>query len=460
MQSKYTPLTSVVDHTTRSAIMANPIVEVGNVLGSVLDGTNAIIDEAARSYGDAKHQTATSLFEYAKSTIISSRLYLEDNLVDEAILPNLTRNLLNLYVGIIITAIGLDKFVAGGRKVSEALAVVATEAWKPNMQQVDMSQVVTDYFFPNGSQRNVSEAVLREYTCASMSAERMAISQQVDSSFEKGKSLTNEKNYNAKPIALSTKEAELPCSAVIQLDLDTQTYTNTVSTGDKKALHTDGPNAEGGSSNVRDTSSTTAKSVGKLNVLVQLRPAFIPSTVMRAFVDLNFTPSSAQRWIQVQTGEIKFFQDFLLGCDLSKRYRKAMADDKTGVLKEMLTTQANSLTRHYNKLGVSAMHRAASGSANIANTILVFEKRSFDSACSASGINFNNASVRAKFFEKTYAMIVVIVDPSYGRVEMYYNGIAQGSVFTYRQLQTNAKAEVTDIASIMRTYASGMAPRI
>ena len=68
--------------------------------------------------------------------------------------------------------------------------------------------------------------------------------------------------------------------------------------------------------------------------------------------------------------------------------------------------------------------------------------------------------MREAFFAKTYAMIVVIVDPSFGRVEMFYNGIAQGSTFTYRQLAINAKTEVTDLVSIMRTYASGMAPKI
>lgn len=477
MQSKftYTPLSSVVDHTTRSvlaATMQDDTVSFGEV-------ANQIYDTVTATHERARTTNTVSLFDYIKSTIISSRMYLEDTLVDDSILPNLTRNLLNLYVGIVITAIGLDKFVAGGRTVKETLALVATESFDQKLADVtskNVSELMSDYFLPTGSKRHLSESVLREFRSIMAGNTRgnrpartnnKKASQRVyvqHSESEITETAREDDNFNSKTLNLaSNKDVELPCTAIIQLDLDTNSLTRNVVNTTKIDNMVNNPK---GDDSIRTRSATTTENTknSKLNILVQLRPAFIPSTVMRAFVDLNFVPTRFQRYIQARTGEIRFFQDFILGCDLGTRYRKAMRDDKTGILKEMLENQASSINRHYTKIGKNILRASGSSevksSVNIANTILIFDRKSFDAACSASGISFKSLSVREAFFAKTYAMIVVIVDPSFGRVEMFYNGISQGSTFTYRQLAVNAKSETTDLVSIMRTYASGMAPKI
>ena len=477
MQSKftYTPLSSVVDHTTRSvlaATMQDDTVSFGEV-------ANQIYDTVTDTHDRTKAINAVSLFSYIKSTIISSRMYLEDTLVDESILPNLTRNLLNLYVGIVITAIGLDKFVAGGRTVRETLALVATESFDQKLADVtskNVAELMSDYFLPTGSKRHLSESVLREFRSIMMDEQSGNPPAQTDkanvpqreyvqhSEKEVTETTRTEDNFNSKALNLaSNKDVELPCTAIIQLDLDTNSLTRNSVNTDKIDNMVNNPE---GDDSIRTRSATTTEATknSKLNILVQLRPAFIPTTVMRAFVDLNFVPTRFQRYIQARTGEIRFFQDFVLGCDLGTRYRRAMRDDKTGILKEMLENQASSLNRHYTKIGKNILRASSSSgvksSVNIANTILIFDRKSFDTACSAAGISFKNPSVRESFFDKTYAMIVVIVDPSFGRVEMFYNGITQGSTFTYRQLAINAKSEATDLVSIMRTYASGMAPKI
>jgi hypothetical protein len=51
-------------------------------------------------------------------------------------------------------------------------------------------------------------------------------------------------------------------------------------------------------------------------------------------------------------------------------------------------------------------------------------------------------------------MIVVVVNPMYNRVDMYFNGMQHSSTFTFDQLKKNAKTEATDILAMMKQYAN------
>ena len=191
-----------------------------------------------------------------------------------------------------------------------------------------------------------------------------------------------------------------------------------------------------------------------VNILLNLQPNFVPNDVIKQFVAINFKPSLHQRWIQANAGEIKFISDFLLGNDLRKQRFKALKRDKTGSLQQMIDRKENSLSNFWLKLAQVTPERQ-----NIANTILIYEKRTFDRACSDSGVNFKTYSSRQKFFNATMSMMVVIIDTMYNKVTMYYHGITDPSVFTFEQLKKNAKTEATDILAMMKNYAQGMAPR-
>ena len=120
----------------------------------------------------------------------------------------------------------------------------------------------------------------------------------------------------------------------------------------------------------------------------------------------------------------------------------------------MIDRKENSLSNFWLKLAQVTPERQ-----NIANTILIYEKRTFDRACSDSGVNFKTYSSRQKFFNNTMSMMVVVVDTMYNKVTMYYHGITDPSVFTFEQMKKNAKTEATDILAMMKNYAQGMAPR-
>jgi len=199
----------------------------------------------------------------------------------------------------------------------------------------------------------------------------------------------------------------------------------------------------------------------KVNMLLQLHNQFINSTVADAFITLNFVPTSEQRKLMMSAGEISFWKDFVFGCDLRAKRTKALLADKTGALREMLAQQSQAKDKLFQKVADSyGMGVTGTGNRqNIANSILILNKETFDRACSSVGQKFDTFQQRQRFFDKTFAMMLVIVDAMFGRVTMYFNSIESFSTFTVNQIKHNSKTEATDLLAIMNSYAKGMAPK-
>lgn len=506
MHTKYTPLFTLVDRATRMSAISDEF-----------DKRLPDFNEARRQY---KENATVSLFQYAKDSIIASRVFIEETLVDEPVLVDLMRNLLNLYAGMIITAVGLNTVVTNSRTAKDILGFVSTESYQPSL---DADQLVSDYVL-GAKQQHLSPAKKAAIMGKNKNKGNNNNSNNVDPQFTKdiiepliasngqGAELNvgsvNVKNsettsFTGKTVKFDEKEGQLPCTRLLQLDLNygrltsksnntpvkdailrmVITYTESVT--NKKwssltkaeqreayeALRAYNPSWPARYEDVLSSSNTQTLQTSDdnnvtVNVLVQLRPKFIPTSVSQAFIHLNFVPDFSKRYIQMTTGEISFFKDFLFSADIRNRRRKALLDDKTGILSEMLDAQANAMSKHFRKLAANSGNEVAkllagdhTNSVNIANTILVIDKRSFDQACSMAGIKFENPSIRAAFFAKTYIMILCVVDTAFGRIEMYYNGVTEGSHFSFRQMATNAKTETTDLINIMKNYANNTAPR-
>lgn len=346
--------------------------------------------------------TSMSLFQYTRRSIVNSRVYIDNTLAEEDILTPVMQNIMNLYIGLIMTAMNMNQYVQGTKKVRDSMSVVATEDWSP----VSINTMMKSYFLSG----NDSDGVLD--TLNPFREKEQGESAQQSAGYSGAR--TNNKDMAA------GMDVPLPSGRIIQVEFNN---------GDKGTTFT-------------------------VNILLNLQPNFVPNDVIKQFVAINFKPSLYQRWIQASAGEIKFFSDFLLGNDLRKQRFNALKKDKTGSLQQMIDRKENSLSNFWLKLAQVTPERQ-----NIANTILIYEKRTFDKACSDSGVNFKTYSSRQKFFNSTMSMMVVVVDTMYNKVTMYYHGITDPSVFTFEQMKKNAKTEATDILAMMKNYAQGMAPR-
>ena len=76
---------------------------------------------------EAKDRNITSLSQYTKQTLISSRVYVEDIISGEATTLNILKLCNQIYAGMVFCALGLNNIIAGGRTVRHMLGAVATE---------------------------------------------------------------------------------------------------------------------------------------------------------------------------------------------------------------------------------------------------------------------------------------------------------------------------------------------
>ena len=366
----------------------------------------------------------TSLTELAKQSMINSRVYIEKNLATDEILTPLMQNIMSLYCGLVFTAVNLNQNICGSKTVRDISSTVSSaEAFdarqKSNTFDSAMS-LMKDYFV--GS--NKDNVLNRPYASMKRNDANDANRTEIISDHRQ-----DNRNYSTSTkIALKTnsvidpepKSVSLPSGRILNIPM-----------------------------------LTDGKSSFNLQLLIQLFPFFIETDVAQEFINLNFTPSFWRRFTQFQAGEISFFKDFIFSCDLREKRMKALIKDKTGGLADMINKQKNAVASHW----MNFLRKPGTEKINIASTILILNKNSVDKALNKNGIDLKSSSNRKKFFENSYCMMLVVVDQMYNEVDIYYNGIEAVSTFKYEQIKRESKKDSTDLVSIMKSYAQGLAPK-
>lgn len=351
--------------------------------------------EILRNYEDA---TSMSLPQFTKRTTINSRTFIQREVVENEIIPDLMRTFMNMYAGFILTAMDMNKFVTNSKTVRDMMDIVATESLHEDVEEAIMQEL-----FPKMVVLPDNDLGADDLTGTKSIAPSTTASKVVDHN------LAN---------------TSVPSGRIIQIQF-----------GDPKSK-SDGANAF------------------MINMFLQLHPTIVPADVAEAFIDVNFNPSFKQRWLQMTTGEIAFWKDFIFSHDLVKRRSKAMRQDKSGVLADMLRRQQSAVNKAWQKLLLIFNEKQ-----NIANTILVFDKGNFDRACVRSGLNFTRFESRQRFFNKTFAMMVAVVDQNYNKVDIYFHGLDLRAEYDFKQIKTAAKSDKYDLNDIMKSMSQGMAPR-
>lgn len=200
-----------------------------------------------------------------------------------------------------------------------------------------------------------------------------------------------------------------------------------------------------------------------INVHVSVYPQFIPESISHTVVKLGKQELLRERWFKVKTGEYKFFKDFLFELNRRKDIKRAIKDDSTGLLLSIIQKQESAFGRWIQKVWASAYNQIARKnvniSQNIANSIYIFNKADFDYWCKESNIKMNVPSSRDELMYRLMAMMIVVIDPDFRSVEMYFNGISNFGEYTYSQISTQSKSEKYDLAYIMQSFSKTNAPR-
>ena len=355
-----------------------------------------------------KHGTP-SLTAYTKQTNIMTRLYIEDNILRDEICPPLVGVLNQLYVSYVLSALNLDTLCANGRTVRQMIEAVGTE----NINLVDEIMKT----FGSNSYAYSNEAT---------------------------------------PLVdLEPATQRLPVGRLIELDMTGATVASDKAgiPRDQQYTNPDEITVKSGDNENKYQSSTYKF---KAYLYVQLIPYILQSNVVDGYISANFNPPLKSRWQKLRAGEISFWNDFVFTRDLIKKQEKILKNDRSGVILDMMEKNRGKLGRWFMSLfGLKPV------SHNIANSILITNKETFRRACTESGIKFENYEQRQRYFNKTWSMIICVVDPMYNTVEMYFNGLDAKGTYTFDMInRVGAKGKDSfDLKEIMGAFSQGLSPK-
>lgn len=162
-------------------------------------------------------------------------------------------------------------------------------------------------------------------------------------------------------------------------------------------------------------------------------------------VDLSFK----ERWFKWRAGRISFIKDLVFCQDLIREHKKALMTDKDGIYSEIEKRAKN------NKL---ASFFSKNPSLAEASNIVVISEETAMQLRIKHNLNLHNFKDRQSVFDKTYAMILVIIDRNYERINMYHYGISAGTSVGLRDIRIANKKNGPDIMEILTAFKGGSAP--
>ena len=432
-------------------------------MGVIADGVSSLTDLVAMVKG-MKDRSVSSLTKFTKDANIIGRVYIEENIARDDIAVPLMGVLNQMYVSYILTALHLDQLVVGGRTVREVIGAVSSEGYVDAAEFIEscFGEDMMDKPMPSleaslskmedDTQRLICGRLIEldlmglfsvETTEGSISDRESSGKSKVD-----GNTIGHSTSYKSSHTV--EREASNPG----------KTKDSKVS-GDDSQTQTSFDERETVQSSTDSTQSRKFQSAQKLQsfkayIYVQMIPYILDASTMHSFFDFNFLPGFLRRWKQMRAGEIKFFRDFIFAKDLIEKQRQKIKEDKSGILVDMMLRQKNKLATW-----VMRVAGLAPTNYNAASSIFVVSKQAFDAACANAHIDFSSNATRQTFFSKTFTMMLLVVDPLYGTMELYLNGLDVVGKYTFDMInRVGAKGKDSfDLKQIMQSLNQGMTPK-
>ena len=193
-----------------------------------------------------------------------------------------------------------------------------------------------------------------------------------------------------------------------------------------------------------------------VNLIIVLKPYYVKQELVKELIKLDTHSGLIKRYFQWRAGEISFMRDFIFQIDLIKQRSKTTRSDESGTLLDYINTQTLKGKKRFLDFLKNFDSKQAMSS-NIANTILVFSEDAVKRAKADAGFDLHNEKDRSKYFERTYAMFICIIDPMYNKVYLYMNGYDNGATYSYSDFTSRSK-DTADIKSIIETLTQNRMP--
>lgn len=196
----------------------------------------------------------------------------------------------------------------------------------------------------------------------------------------------------------------------------------------------------------------------KIPVVIRLATVTVANnTILHILSNTQQDVSVVERFHAWRSGRISFIKDLVFCNDLVDEKRKAMMNDESGVLSEIVRRARN--TKQSALWNSVAAGKSLPSLATASNLFVMSEVVAKELEQKLGG-KLSNPAVRNKAFEETYAMILCVVDRDYERVKIYHRGIAAVTEVSIRDIKSSNKQKGPDIMDVLKAYNMGSAPSL
>lgn len=201
---------------------------------------------------------------------------------------------------------------------------------------------------------------------------------------------------------------------------------------------------------VRGVDSKNSDEVS-IPIVIKLDNMIIPADVIDQILTVNADEITlGSRFKDAISGRIRFIKDFLLCSDLIKNQKKTMIKDPTNYYNQLLK-----------RINNSRLYSALSGNISLAaiSSVIVISEEDESYIQKQIGGKLTNLNTRNIIFNNSSAMMIVVVNKDWERVDIYVkdiDGFSQNSFDAFKSMTD--KSNGIQIQDLLKSFQMGNAP--
>lgn len=402
------------------------------IIHTALQAIVGVFDAIKKGVGklaNAEAYTGThSLIDTTKITRVEPLTIISKDLLNLDYLIDINQALLNIFSGYYLQAVAILT------RVHDVKVVRILDSLNPNR---DHSGLLIEERI-RSSQESFKHLSLEEYKYRLPTHESLAL----------------EANEDDNNIKLLNEVSNLSVGKMLNVSISFNSYDTEIKTiggveHKEKTTNEAGDMNEKGSSSQRQVTEKRPHAV-TLPIAVRLLASLIPNSSIIQLLTLHKEDISlVERWHAYRSGRIEFVKDLIFCQDLVNEYKKAMIQDDSGSVLELIRRVNNS--KRYGLLTNNPSLVSAS-------TLFIISEQIAKEIELKLGGKLSNPLVRQKIFDNSYAMIIVVVDRDYERVIFYSRGVNAATNLSVKEVKASNKGKGPDIFDIMKSIQMGMPP--
>lgn len=186
-------------------------------------------------------------------------------------------------------------------------------------------------------------------------------------------------------------------------------------------------------------------------ISIRLMASSLPTESLIHILSIGNQDNSAkERYHGWKSGRLEFIKDLCFCQDLIDAHRKTVMHDKDGVYSNLLSRQrGNQLSTILsgNPTVASASNLVVMSSETVAQLELRLDGK------------FSDFKIRERIYQKSYIMIVVVIDKAWERATFYSRGINGSTEVSLRDMKSSNKGGA-DVSDILRAYQLSNSPSL